>query len=185
MKGSGAFLWMASCIGAAIAAEGDWKPFAYLSPDENPLSDLNLSTSLSLSPKIQVQSVYSEGLGWEASHPLLADSPAMHVIVTLTGKDPRPQMIDASIPLGSQKVFVKSQFPLPCIVEEGKGGFDDCQLGPKTARAFRTNAMGRVSFSIPTDALASLEDPFPPIFIQTQFMESSQWYGLTDASMVL
>lgn len=180
MKGSGALLWMmASCMAAAIAADGDWKPFAYLSPDENPLSDLNLSTSLSLSPKIQIQSVYSEGLGWETSHPSLADSPAMHVILTLTGKDPRPEMIGSSIPLGSQKVYVKSQFTLPCIVEEGNGDFDDCHLGPKTARAFRTNAMGRVSFSIPTDALMSLENPFPPIFVQTQFMESSQWYELT------
>ena len=150
-----------------------FEPFAHLKPENHPFSNLDYESSLQLHPQISVQSVFSDGIGTDDSNPM-AHSHAFQVVVTLTGDNPADAQ--ARIPLAAQKVKVKSQHELPCIIEQGNGGLDDCSFGPAKASEFLTNNAGRFSFSIPLDGLRDLEDSLPPILIQTPFLKNDQWY---------
>ena len=161
------------CMPWVTIGRSDWKPFEYMS--NHPMKSLDYDSLTDLSPKISVQSALAEGLGWSGMHHL-STSQAFQIVISLTGTDLNRDQ--ASIPLGGQKIKIKAQGDLPCLIEQGQGGFDDCRLGPTRSRIFTTNYMGRVSFSVPIDALSTADGSVPPIFIQSSFMKPDQWYSL-------
>ena len=149
----------------ALVSEGDWKPFEYLAMPK----DSDFLQSPDTLPIIQVQSELSEGLGWEGQHPWSL-SKALHVIVSVVDSG-----MDERAPIPGHLIRIKSQSSLPCIVEQGNGGFDDCSLSSDESQSFVTNLLGRVSFSIPLDGVESLDHLFPPLFIQSAAMSKDQW----------
>ena len=144
----------------------DWKPFEFLSVENDPEF---ITRKLQNIPIIQVQSELSEGLGWEGQHPWSL-SKALHVIVSVVDSG-----MDERAPIPGHLIRIKSQSSLPCIVEQGNGGFDDCSLSSDESQSFVTNLLGRVSFSIPLDGVESLDHLFPPLFIQSAAMSKDQW----------
>ena len=128
----------------------------------------------SIHPTIKVQSVLAEGIGWKGTGS--AQHTSDHVIISVAGKD---QDADLLIPYASRSVRVKSEEPLACIIEQGKGGFDDCRLGPDRVQTFTTNALGRISFSVPLAdqfKISGSRSHLPSLLIQTDFMPQDQWY---------
>ena len=151
---------------AALATGGHWRPFDYLAtqPDSR-----FFDPSDEIFPTIKVQAVLSEGLGWEGQHPT-SQSNAFHVIVSIVGTGDK-----GSIPVPGHMIRIKSPKFLPCIIEQGNGGFDNCHFGPNNGQEFVTNMLGRVSFSVPLDGIDSLDHTLPPLLIQTSKMRENQW----------
>lgn len=151
-------------FGSAAAApeHGSWKPFEFLAIAKN-----SHFPSPNDPPIITVQSELSDGFGWEGQHPWSL-SKAMHVVVSVNGKKD-----DAPVP--GHRIRIRSQSPLPCIVEQGNSKFEDCSLSPSDSREFVTNLLGRISFSVPLDGISSFDAALPPLWIQSASMSSSQW----------
>ena len=150
----------------ALADDGHWKPFEFL---EIPTDSSFQFPSDSTLPTIKVQSELSEGLGWEGHHPWSV-SKALHVVISVANAGQ-----DEVIPIPGHQIRIKSHSFLPCIAEQGNGGFDDCSFVSDRSREFVTNLLGRVSFSIPLDGIDSLDHSLPPIFIQSVSMPRNEW----------
>jgi hypothetical protein len=145
-----------------------FKPFEYL--QNHPLSLFNSDELMQFEPKIFVQSVLSEGMGWRDG---LSKSNAFHVVVSLLGKNPENKK--QTFPLAGQFITIKSEKSLPCLIERGKGDFEACDLSPEFPRSFTTNAMGRISFSIPIKGIEQLEEHFPPLFLRIDAIQPEEW----------
>ena len=146
----------------------EFKPFEFLE-SARISSDQELHR---LEPQIQVQSVLGEGIGWQKMH-VMSQSPAFHVIVTVTGSDPNTGKV---VPLIGQTLLIMTQKPMPCIIEQGNGGFDVCSFDGVQSQNFTTNSAGRTSFSIPIDGIQNLDDPLSPLFLQMAlYMKSDEW----------
>ena len=130
----------------------------------------------SLKTQIDVQSVLAEGIGWTGS---LGEETSNHIVITVTGVHPVTQTI---LPYSNGIIHIKIDDPdliIPCALENGSGkdDFDSCDLS-QTPRSFTTNALGRVSFSLPTQILDSYKGKgalFPALLIQTSFMNADEW----------
>ena len=148
----------------ALVDDGLWKPFESLAiaKDSNFLPSIH--------PIIKVQSELSEGLGWDGQHPL-SQSKALHVVVSVLEFGDKDD-----VPIPGHRIRIRSQSPLPCIVEQGNNAFEDCNLAPSDSRDFVTNLLGRVSFSVPLDGIVSFDNALPPLWIQSASMPKSQWY---------
>lgn len=148
------------------AKNSDFKPFEFLSYLNDPLyADRQLEST----PLIKVQSELSDGLGWEGQHPWSV-SKALHVVVSVSENGKKE-----AAPIPGLRIRIRSQSPLPCIVEQGNERFDDCSLTSSDSREFITNMMGRVSFSVPLDGIDSFDHALPPIWIQSGSMANNEW----------
>ena len=162
---SSLFLLLFSPIDALSDAQ--WTPFEHLSQ-----SSEHASTDLDhLSPKVHIQSVLAEGIGWNSSH-LQSTQNAFHVIVSIMGTDPSSK---AEIPLKGMELQMTSQEPVPCIIEQGNDDFNDCSMDPYQVQTFYSNAMGRVSFSIPLNEQEEMTGMMPPLLLHTSFMKENEW----------
>jgi hypothetical protein len=150
----------------ADAQNEDIKPFGFLSLLNDPLITDRLFPSL---PIIKVQSELSEGLGWEGQH-AWSLSKALHVVVSVTESGS-----DQASPIPGHRIRIRSQSPLPCIIEQGNERFEDCSFSASDSMDFVTNMMGRVSFSVPLDGIDSFDDAFPPLWIQSSSMPETEW----------
>jgi len=143
-----------------------FKPFEYM--DKFQLEGADVSD---LFPKIHVQSVLHEGLKINDSLGL-SSSNAFHVIVSIMGTDPSSK---AEIPLKGMELQMTSQEPVPCIIEQGNDDFNDCSMDPYQVQTFYSNAMGRVSFSIPLNEQEEMTGMMPPLLLHTSFMKENEW----------
>jgi len=149
----------------AYADDGTWKPFEFLAIAK----DSSFIPSLDVPLLIKVQSELSDGLGWEGQHPWSV-SKALHVVVSVSENGKKE-----AAPIPGLRIRIRSQSPLPCIVEQGNERFDDCSLTSSDSREFITNMMGRVSFSVPLDGIDSFDHALPPIWIQSGSMANNEW----------
>ena len=146
--------------------------------DENHWAKNSSFSHLSdLSPVIDVQSVLSDGIGWEGS---LGFETAYQVIITVSGTAPETK---AFIPFPELPVSVRLDGGhLRCILEDGRGDgqFSKCDLSPEPF-VFKTNMLGRISFSIPIpgvyDKQGSLS-ALPALMIRSDFMPKRSWYNI-------
>ena len=132
----------------------------------------NPSSISSIHPKIQVQSVLAEGIGWEGTG--AAQETSTHVVIGVAGSEN-----SLRVPYAFRQVHVKSEAPLACVVEQGQGSFSDCDMSADQVRTFKTNGLGRVSFSVPLDSqlkdCVGSECRLPALFIRTDYMPADEW----------
>jgi hypothetical protein len=127
-----------------------------------------------LSPVVDVQSVLSDGIGWEGS---MGFETAYQVVITISGSDPETRSF---IPFADIPVTVKLDGgDLRCIVEDGNGNgqFTKCDLSPEPF-VFKTNMLGRISFSLPVPGIykdQKVLSALPALLIRTDFMSQSSW----------
>lgn len=127
-----------------------------------------------LKPVIDVQSVLSDGIGWEGS---MGFETAYQVVITVSGTDPESERF---IPFSSLPVAVKLDGGhLRCIVEDGNGNgqFTKCDLSPEPF-VFKTNMLGRISFSLPIPGIYRNQksiSALPALMIRTDFMPKFSW----------
>lgn len=138
-----------------------------------------------LQPRIDVQSVLAEGIGWKAS---MGHETAHHVVITITGVDPdtKSQIAFKNAPIAVKVDWSaaekRASKPLKCVIEtgDGSGKFSRCDLSARP-RTLYTNDLGRVSFSLPIPGAFPLKESshtigIPALLIQTSFMEDGSWY---------
>jgi hypothetical protein len=152
---------------------------------ESPWSQIDPKTREPLlQPRIDVQSVLAEGIGWKAS---LGFETAHHVVITVTGVDPETKSQIAfknapiSVKVDWSAAEKKASKPLKCVIEtgDGSGKFSRCDLSARP-RTLYTNDLGRVSFSLPIPGAFPLKESdhtvgIPALLIQTSFMDDGSW----------
>ena len=123
-------------------------------------------------PEIKVQTVISEGLGWDKNSP--DHETSNHIVITIAGS-----AMDRQIPYANKDVVIKSTGPLKCRIEQGNGHFEDCSFDKDESRIFKSNPLGRISFSIPMETqIKSFGDVLPTLLFQTEYMSDNEWYDL-------
>jgi hypothetical protein len=124
-------------------------------------------------PAIKVQASLAEGLGWEGTGSAMQN--ANHVVIAISGSDAK---VKSPIPYAKRPVVVKAASDLACIVEDGENHFKDCSMSSSKEYLFTTNALGRVSFSIPIEDQLKKHltgSLFPTLLIQTDYMDDDEW----------
>ena len=170
-------IWAMICL-ATSSSLGKSLQVDHLDWVTQPISKDDLAAD-KLSP-IKVQAVLAEGLGWEGTGP--ATQTSLHVVISVT-QDPEIEIQKLSgfpIPSIGIPIQVKAFGPLECSKEAGVNDFERCSMSEDKPHTFTTNALGRVSFSIPLeDQLSHSSDTseylLPPIMIRTENMGSNEW----------
>ncbi len=122
---------------------------------------------------IQVQAVLAEGAGWEGS----SKETSVHVVIRVSGKEP---IAHTTVPYADRPIRLQADLPMSCIIEQGQGDFTDCSAKAHEIQTFKTNALGRISFSIPLDSqLKKCQEQskyrLPTLLIQTAYMSEDEW----------
>lgn len=126
-----------------------------------------------IKPTINVQASLAEGLGWEGTGSAMQN--ANHVVIAISGSDAK---VKSPIPYAKRPVVVKAASDLACIVEDGQNQFKDCSMSSNEEYLFTTNALGRVSFSVPVEDQLKKHSKgslFPTLLIQTDYMDDDEW----------
>jgi hypothetical protein len=164
------FARMALCI---VIPLSDIDDLFQLSADQMHYTDQKFKIE-DLKPVIDVQSVLSDGIGWEGS---LGCETAYQVTITVSGTNPESHSF---IPLSSIPVAVRLDGGyLRCIVENGNvnGQFTKCDLSEQPT-TFSTNILGRVSFSLPIPGVYDMQKELtalPALMIRAEFMPKLSW----------
>jgi hypothetical protein len=167
------FASIASCIEIPLSDVDD---LLQLSLDQNESNDQQFANRKieDFNPVVDVQSVLSDGIGWEGS---MGFETAYQVIITVSGTDPDSKSF---LPFSSIPVAVRlDEGYLRCVVENGNGNgeFTNCDLSSKPV-IFWTNMLGRVSFSLPIPGIYDGKKQLaalPALMIRTDFMPKSSW----------